>query len=561
MIVGVGGSAGSLTPLRELFGALPAKPGLAFVVVSHQASSGQSLLPAILAKNTAMPVRELEGNTPVESNHVYVVPRGHSVAVKDAVLAIEPIGEPSRVPLPIDHFFRALAQDRGHCSVGIVLSGTGSDGTLGLAAIHGESGLCLVQDPKTAEFDGMPESAIAAQALDFVLPIREMPARLLEYARAVRATGRECGTSGVSSAEMERILSLIRVRGNHDFTAYKRDTLLRRVERRMDLHRIERLADYASYLEGHDDEIDALWRDWLIGVSAFFRDPEAFQALAESGLPRLIMARADDRRLRVWVPGCATGEEAYSIAMLVLETLEKHGEHLEVQIFATDLDPTAIEAARAGRYPKTIAGAVGARRLEQFFVEEEHTYRAKKKLRDSDRIRRPGRPPRSAVHAGRSDLLSQPADLSGSQGAAGSAVHLSLQPEPGRPAAARRERACRRLDGALLDARQTLEALPARRLRRGSATLPLDAASSARAPPGGPAHGCQRNQVRSDGDAAHLSRRALRTAGGRRRSPGPDPTDPRTRRALSRARPGPRQPERRGHGARRLAGAAGVGAP
>jgi two-component system CheB/CheR fusion protein len=382
VIVGIGGSAGSLTPLRELFAALPAESGMAFVVVSHQAPTGQSLLPEILAKATEMPVREIGGETKVEPNHVYVAPRGHSVALHDAVLAIEPIGEPSRVPLPIDYFFRALAWDRGHGAVGVILSGTGSDGTLGLAAIRAEFGLCLAQDPETAEFDGMPASAIAAQATDYVLPVSEMPARLVAYARAVLARAQGGEPSGASSSEMERILALIRVRGSHDFSAYKNDTLLRRVERRMDLHRIERLADYARYLEENDEEIDALWRDWLIGVSGFFRDPEAFQALAESGLPPLLAARAGDPRLRVWVPGCATGEEAYSIAIVVLETLEALGEQLEVQVFATDLDPSAIQTARAGRYPKAIAGAVGARRLDRFFVEEEHTYRAKKELRD-----------------------------------------------------------------------------------------------------------------------------------------------------------------------------------
>jgi two-component system CheB/CheR fusion protein len=356
---------------------------MAFVVVSHQASTGQSLLPEILAKTTDMPVSEIDGETRVEPNHVYVTPRGHSVTVHEAVLAIEPIGEPSRVPLPIDFFFRTLAQDRKHCAVGIILSGTGSDGTLGLAAIRAESGLCLAQDPETAEFDGMPASAIAAQATDFVLPVGEMPARLLAYAQAVRvAPAHGCEPSDASPSEMERILDLIRVRGGHDFSPYKRDTLLRRVERRMDLHRIERLADYACYLEQDDEEVDALWRDWLIGVSGFFRDPEAFQALTESGLPPLLTARAGDSRFRVWVPGCATGEEAYSIAIVVLEALEAFDEHLDIQVFATDLDPSAIQTARAGRYPKTIAEAVGARRLNRFFVEEERGYRAKNELRD-----------------------------------------------------------------------------------------------------------------------------------------------------------------------------------
>jgi hypothetical protein len=290
VIVGVGGSAGSLTPLRELFAALPAESGLAFVVVSHQSPTGKSLLPEILAKTTEMPVSEIGGETKALPDHVYVVPRGHVATVHDAVLAIDPIGEPSRVPLPIDSFFRSLARDRGHGAVGIVLSGTGSDGTLGLAAIRAESGLCLAQDPETAEFDGMPASAIAAQATDFVLPVGEMPARLIAYARSVRAPRHGGEPAGISSGEMERILTLIRMRGGHDFSAYKRETLLRRVERRMDLHRIERLTDYARYLEENDEEIDALWRDWLIGVSGFFRDPEAFQALAESGLPLLLAA-------------------------------------------------------------------------------------------------------------------------------------------------------------------------------------------------------------------------------------------------------------------------------
>ena len=378
MIVGVGGSAGSLRPLRELFAALPAESGMAFVVVSHQAATGQSLLPDILAKATDMPVHEIAGETRALPNHVYVVPRSHSVAVHDAVLSIEPTGEPSRVPLPIDFFFRALAQDRGHRAVGIVLSGTGSDGTLGLAAIRGESGLCLAQSPETAEFDGMPASAIAAQATDFVLAPKEMPARLLAFAAQSPARDAPAGTP----ADMERILALIRVRGGQDFSAYKRDTLLRRIERRMELHRIDRLRDYARHLERSDEEIDALWRDWLIGVSGFFRDPEAFHALAEAGLPPLLAARAGDPQLRVWVPGCATGEEAYSIAIVVLETLEALGEHRDLQVFATDLDPSAIQTARVGRYPKTIAGAVGAQRLERFFVEEEHAYRAKKELRD-----------------------------------------------------------------------------------------------------------------------------------------------------------------------------------
>jgi len=383
VIVGIGGSAGALPPLREFFAALPANSGLAFVVVSHQAPSGPSLLPEILSKSTDMPVREIADDMKVEANHVYVAPRGHYVSIRMGVLSAEQVVERDRPPLPIDFFFRALARDQERRAVGIILSGTGADGTIGLAAIRDESGLSLVQDPKTAEFDGMPTSAIGAQATDFVLSIAEMPARLLARARGV--TGAPTGTQEVpevASTEMERILALIRVRGGHDFSAYKPDTLVRRIERRMALLQIERLGDYALHLEGNDDEIDALWRDWLIGVSRFFRDPEAFQALSHAGLPALLAAREDGSALRIWVPACATGEEAYSLAIVVLETLEHLGKHLKVHVFATDLDPAAIQTARAGRYPEGIAADVGGQRLKRFFTGEDHRYRVKKELRD-----------------------------------------------------------------------------------------------------------------------------------------------------------------------------------
>ncbi len=381
-IVGIGGSAGSLTPLRELIGALPAQSGMAFVVVSHQASTGQSLLPEILEKITDLPVREIEDEMKALPDHIYVAPRGSVVSLHNSVFSIAPIGDPGRHSLPIDSFFRALARDRAHGAVGIILSGTARDGTLGLTAIRAESGLCLAQDPETAEFRDMPASAIAAGATDFVLPVGEMPERLVAYARSVRAPGNDGESPEISPDAMKRILTLIRVRGGHDFGSYKRDTLVRRVERRMDLHRIARSADYLRFLETNHAEIDALWRDWLISVSAFFRDPEAFEALAEVALPPLLAARAGASRLRAWVPGCATGEEAYSIAIVLLETLEARGEHLDIQVFATDLDPSVIETARAGRYPKAIAEVIGKRRLARFFVEDEHGYRARKELRD-----------------------------------------------------------------------------------------------------------------------------------------------------------------------------------
>lgn len=382
VIVGIGGSAGSLTAFREFFTAMSAESGMAFVVVSHQAPTGHSLLPEILSKSTSMRVQEVEPETKVEANRVYVAPRGQVVGVHDSVLTIEPIGDPNHVHYPIDSFFRALARDRGTAAVGIILSGTGTDGTLGLTEIRAESGLCLVQSPETAEFDGMPTSAIAAQATDFVLPVREMAARIAEYARSVRNQTHDGKRPRVSPAEMDRILGLIRVRGGHDFSAYRQDTLLRRIERRMGLQCIEHGDEYARFLEANDAEVDALWRDWLIGVTGFFRDPEAFLALAHAGLPPLLAAPLSEDPLRIWVPGCATGEEAYSVAIEVIEALEVHDRHRTFQLFATDLDSVAIETARAGRYPLAIAAAVGAHRLERFFNKEEHGYRVKKELRD-----------------------------------------------------------------------------------------------------------------------------------------------------------------------------------
>lgn len=382
LIVGIGGSAGALTPLRELLGTLPPDGGMAFVVVSHQAPDGRSLLPEILGHSTSMTVSAIDGATKVEPNRVYVAPRGHYVAIRDSVLVLEPAEERGHSPLAIDFFFRALARDQHERAAGIVLSGTGSDGTLGLSAIRAESGLALAQEPLTAEFDGMPSSAIAARSTDFVLPVGNMPARLLAYAHGGYASPGTPGPPEQDAAEVDPIVGLVRARAGLDFSAYKRETLLRRTTRRMSLHQIERLDDYARYLQENPAELDSLWRDWLIGVSSFFREPDAFAALGSTGLPALIAARADEDELRIWVPGCATGEEAYSLAMLAIETLDGLGRRLALQVFATDLDPAAIQAARSGRYPEGIVGDVSDARLERFFVKEGRTYRARRELRD-----------------------------------------------------------------------------------------------------------------------------------------------------------------------------------
>lgn len=378
LIVGVGGSAGSLSPLRELLAAVPADCGMAFVVVSHQAATGHSMLPEILAKCTEMPVREITDEIRIEADHVYVEPRGHSVVIRDGTLSLDPVTLRETPHLPIDHFFRALARDQGSHAAGIVLSGTGTDGTLGLAAIRAASGLSLVQDPATAEFDGMPQSAIQARAADFVVSPAETPARLILLRKGIV---RADAAPEIAANEVQRILAIMRQHGGHDFSEYRHGTLVRRIARRMQLHGICDPEEYARFLEQSDVEIDALWHDWLIGVSSFFREPDAFQAV-ESALPELLAGRPAGSPLRIWVPACATGEEAYSIAMLLVEALHRLEQNLQVQVFATDLNPAAIQVARAGRYPEGTAANIAEARLARFCTREDGFYRVKKELRD-----------------------------------------------------------------------------------------------------------------------------------------------------------------------------------
>jgi two-component system CheB/CheR fusion protein len=382
LVVGIGGSAGSLPALRDLLSRLTAGERMAFVVMTHQDPKVPSFLQEILGKATELPVYELTGATKIEPDHVYVAPPGRYVAIRNGQLTIEQAIERGHPPLPIDFFFRELARERQDRAVAIVVSGTGADGTLGLQAVRAESGLTLVQDPTTAEFPGMPTSAVSAGVVDVVLPISEMPQRLVAHAREILSRPRGGETYEAASAELERIMALIRSRVGHDFSAYKRGTLLRRIERRMAVRRVKTLREYVGCLKENPDEIDALWRDWLIGVSRFFRDPEVFQELGRTGLPGLLASREEGSPLRIWVPACASGEEAYSIAMLVLETLEQLGKHLDVQIFATDLDPSAVQTARLGRYPEGIAADVEPRRLKRFFVKEDRHYQVKKELRD-----------------------------------------------------------------------------------------------------------------------------------------------------------------------------------
>jgi len=379
--VGIGGSAGSLAAFQGILRHLPADSGLAVVIVSHQDPSVPSLLAEILAKATSMTVSQGSDGTPLAPGNVYVAPPGQYLGVHDGVLRHEGRIERLHTPLPIDAFFRSLAQDQKQRAVGVVVSGSGADGALGLAAIRDAAGLTLAQDPQSAEFPSMPASAIATGVVDLVLLPAQIAERLLVHNCQLTGTQTPPAVALRAADSLERIISLVAQHTQQDFSDYKRGTIERRIERRLQLHQLGDLAAYARFLEENPAELAALARDWLIGVSGFFRDPEAFAAL-ERALPNLLASRSDGV-LRAWVPGCATGQEAYSIAILLLEEIERIQARVQLQIFATDIDPLAIETARAARYPEGIAAEVEPKRLARFFTRDDRSFVVNRQVREA----------------------------------------------------------------------------------------------------------------------------------------------------------------------------------
>jgi len=379
-IVAVGGSAGSLRAFQALLEGLPADADLAIVIVSHQEADRPSVLAEILGRSTRMPVTQVVEGERVERGHVYLSAPGRYMTLQDGKFHLAEGVERGRPPLPVDYFMRALAHDQRSRVVGVVVSGTGSDGTLGLAAIRSEAGLTLAESPEEAEFTGMPANAIAAGVVDVVSSVPKLVERIVAHSQRARVP-QPPGEAPRATDVLERVLELVAARTGHDFSGYKRGTLQRRIERRLHLHELRDLAGYLQFIEQHPEELDALRRDWLIGVSGFFRDPEAFQVL-EAALFERVRQRPDGSTFRVWVPGCANGQEAYSIAILLLEATEKLGKGVDIRVFATDLDDAAIDAARAGRYPEGIAADVSQERLRRFFVIEDRHFVVKKDVRE-----------------------------------------------------------------------------------------------------------------------------------------------------------------------------------
>lgn len=360
---------------------------MAFVVIQHLDPDHKGMLPELLQRTTTMPVAQAVNRTKVKPDCVYVIPPNRNLSIRnDTLHLLEPVA-PRGLRLPIDFFFRALADDRHENAVGVILSGMGSDGSQGVRDIKEMGGLVAVQEPATAKFDGMPRSAMETGLVDFFAPASDLPQRIRDTLRHA-TTHFHTAVQEVEAAKQEsnlhKICILLRTRTGQDFSLYKRNTLYRRIERRMAIHQLDHVADYVRYLHETPQEIDLLFKELLIGVTNFFRDPEAWLALQEQALPELLAAHPGGAVLRAWVVGCSTGEEAYSLAIAFREVLEriKPSARYTLQIFATDLDPDAIAKARRGRYPANIAADVSAERLARYFVEDGNDYRVSNPIRE-----------------------------------------------------------------------------------------------------------------------------------------------------------------------------------
>ena len=386
-IVGIGASAGGLAALDAFFAAIPTDrfPGMAFALVQHLAPDHKSLLGALIQRHTQLKVVEVTDGMTVEPNCAYVIPPNRSMAFRNGKLYVQEPSEPHGRRLPIDSFFRSLAEGCREHAIGVVLSGTGSDGALGIRAIKAAGGMAMAQLPASAEHDGMPTNAIATGLVDYILPPAEMPAQLLAYAEQALGDPRHGATLPDPQAltALEAIFALLRARTGHDFSEYKKRTILRRIERRMAVRQLTTLEAYAEAVQEHPEEVTALFRDLLIGVTDFFRDPDAFAAL-EGPIQHVLRHKQDGDTLRVWVPGCSTGEEAYSLAIVLQEQMEVAKRQLKLQLFATDIDPVAIEQARTGLYPASaLADMAAARRTRYFALEGDGgRYRIHKSLRE-----------------------------------------------------------------------------------------------------------------------------------------------------------------------------------
>ena len=383
-IVAIGMSAGGLEVATEFLKAMPPDSGMGFVIVQHLEPTRKSLLAELLGKHTEMPVIEVKDGMAVQADHVYVIVPAQTLLIENGILRLIEPAEPHGRRHPIDHFFTALATDRKTGSIAVVLSGAGSNGSAGIQDIKLSGGMCIAQAPETAKFDSMPRHAIASGAVDYVLAPADMPSVLIRYAGHPYIEGDAAeAIASASKSNFGDVLTLIRARSGHDFRQYKRTTLTRRTHRRMGLAGLESFDDYLVKLRDDPAELQALVRDMMINVTGFFRDPEAWEALDRDVIGPLVQEAAADQAIRAWVPACSTGEEAYTIAMLLAERAETTEKGLQAKIFATDLADNNLAAARRGVYPGSMVESLSAERLDRFFEKTGESYRIKREIRET----------------------------------------------------------------------------------------------------------------------------------------------------------------------------------
>jgi len=383
-IVGVGASAGGLEALEQFLSNVPENSGMGYVVIQHLDPTQKGMLPELLQRISTMKVYQAKDRMPVKINSVYVIPPNTSMSILNGALHLfDPI-ETRGMRLPIDFFFRSLAEDRKDLGIGIILSGMGSDGSIGLRTIKEKNGIVMVQDPSDAKFDSMPRNAIDSVLVDIVAPAKELPSKLIEFLKHIPAIRSDLEAEIKDKSSLEKIIILLRNSTGNDFSLYKKNTLYRRIERRMSVHKIDKIVSYVHFLQGNPKEVEILFKELLIGVTNFFRDPAVWEKLKESVLPNIISNLQPDTILRAWIPGCSTGEEAYSLAIVFKEVVEKihRPGGASLQIFATDIDADAIESARRGLFPANIIADVSADRLSRYFVLSEDGYRVKTEIRE-----------------------------------------------------------------------------------------------------------------------------------------------------------------------------------
>ena len=385
-VVGIGASAGGLEAFTRLLQHLPADTGMAFVLVQHLDPQHPSLLSQLLAGRTVLPVEEATDRVEVAADHVYVVPPGDDLVIEKGRLRLRPRDPKVQPHLPVDTFLRSLAEDKGERALAVILSGAASDGAQGLAAVKSAGGMTFAQEPSTAEYASMPTSAISARAVDFVLPPEEIARELarlgMEFEPGARDERRKLEDDGGEPESLEEVFALLHRAFHVDFSAYKQATIRRRIARRMLVRRSDDLPDYLRLLRDEPAEVEALYRDILIMVTEFFREPETFAVLREVVIPAILQGKRDGSDVRIWVPGCASGEEAYSLAITLLDSMVAQGVEAPLKIFATDISEPDLQNARRGLYPSNVSATISPDLLRRYFTATDGGYQISKSVRE-----------------------------------------------------------------------------------------------------------------------------------------------------------------------------------